>query len=525
MAQERLCMRRIKEVLRLRHELNMPQRKIAAACGIGKTTVQEYINRARSAGLVWPLPEGLGEEELEKKLFPEEDVKKESRPPMPLQYLYEEKKIPNVTMSLLWEEYKQNNPAGYQRSWFCEQYRRYIKTLDCTMHQEYKAGEKGFVDFGDGKDIINPETGEITKTEIFVHVLGASKKTYVEAVVSENMESWIRCNVNALEYFGCCPRTIVPDNLKAAVTKANKYEPVINDTTLEFSGHYHTTILPARVREPRDKPLVENGVGIGKRFILARLRHKIFHSIGELNAAIRPILDDLNSRTMKKYGKSRNELFETLDKPYCLPLPEKPYEYAEWSKARVNIDSHIAYKKHFYSVPYEHVHKLMDIRATGQIIEVCLKSERICSHRRGFKQGGYTTVTAHMPRAHREYAEWTPERMLSWIETIGPDARKFAEILFQIKKCPEQAYKSCMGVINLKKHFPPERINLACRRAIKYNIFSYSGVKEILSNNLDMKQEDDQHYSHAPKNHANIRGPEYFNGLLFEQNKPMEDPK
>lgn len=524
MAQERLCMRKIKEVLRLRHELNKSQREIAIACGIGKTTVQEYISRAKAAGYAWPLPEGLSEDELESKLFPEKRGEKESREPMPFQYLYEEKKLPNVTMSLLWEEYKQGNPDGYQRSWFCEQYRRYKKTLDCTMHQEYKAGEKGFVDFGDGIDIINPETGEFVPTEIFVHVLGASKKTYAEAVLSENMESWIKCNVSAIEYFGCCPRAIVPDNLKSAVTKANKYEPKINDTTIEFAKHYGTTILPARVKEPRDKPLAENGVGLGKRFILARLRHRIFHSLGELNTAIRPIVDDLNSRVMRKYGKSRNELFETTDKLHCLSLPEKPYEYAEWSKARVNIDSHIAFKKHFYSVPHVHVHALMDIRATAQIIEVYLKGERVCSHRRGFKQGGYTTITAHMPRAHREYAEWTPERMLSWIETIGPDAKKFAEMLFQIKNHPEQAYKSCMGVINLKKHFPPDRINSACKRAIEYKIFSYSGVKEILSNNLDKKQED-QHYSHAPKNHANIRGPQYFAESLFEQNKPMEDTK
>ncbi len=443
---------------------------------------------------------------------------------MPLQYLYEEKKLPNVTMSLLWEEYKQSNPEGYQRSWFCEQYRRYVKTLDCVMHQEYKAGDKGFVDFGDGSGIIDPETGEIIPTEIFVHVLGASKKTYAEAVLNENKESWIRCNVNALSYFGCCPKAIVPDNLKVAVTKANRYEPIINDTTTEFAKHYRTTILPARVGEHRDKPLVENGVGLAKRFILARLRHRIFHSIGDLNAAIRPITDDLNARVMRKYGKSRNELFEELDKPHCLPLPEKPYEYAEMAKARVNIDSHIAYKKHFYSVPHEHVHALMDIRATAQIVEVYLKGERICSHRRSYKVGGYTTVTSHMPLAHQKYAEWTPERMLSWIGTIGPDAKRFAEILFEIRKHPEQAYKSCMGVISLKKHFPVDRINSACRRAIEYKIFSCSGVKEILTNGLDKKQEE-QHFSRAPKNHANIRGPEFFEELLFEQNKPMEETK
>lgn len=524
MAQERLCMRRIKEVLRLRFELKLSQRQVAVACGIGKTTVQEYISRAKAAGLEWPLPEGLNEETLEKRLFPEVTVKKESKQPIPLQYLHEEKKLPNVTMSLLWEEYKQGNPDGYQRSWFCEQIRRYEKKLSPVMHQEYKAGDKGFVDFGDGAYIIDPLTGEMSQTEIFVHVLGASKKTYAEAVLSENIESWVRCNVNALNYFGCCPRAIVPDNLKVAVTKANRYEPVINDTTMEFAKYYRTVILPARVKEPRDKPLAENGVGIGKRFILARLRRRIFHSLGELNAAIRPIVDDLNSRVMKKYGKSRNQLFEELDKPHCIPLPEKPYEYADFAKARVNIDYHVAYRKHFYSVPHNHVHELMDIRATAQIVEIYSKGNRICSHKRGHKQGGYTTIDAHMPSAHRAYAEWTPERMLSWMETVGPEARRFAEILFEIKKHPEQAYKSCMGVISLKKYFPQERINSACRRAVEYKIFSSSGVKEILSNGLDKKQEE-QHRSHAPKNHANIRGPEYFNGLLFDQNKPMEETK
>lgn len=517
MAQGRLCVRKIKEVLRLKYTLQKSQREISQISGIGKTTVYEYIKRAKAAGLNWPLPEDLTEDELGKRLFPEEAGNSRKKAAIPFRYIWEELKRPHVTKSLLWEEYKRDNPEGYAYSFFSERVREYCGTVNYSMRQEHKAGEKAFVDFGAGMDLVNGKTGELVPTEIFVFVWGASKSIYAEAVFSEDMATWIKINVHALEYFGCCPKAIVPDNLKAAVTKACRYEPGINPTFEEFSDHYGTAILPARSAKPKDKPLAENGVKLAKRWILARLRDRVFYSLAELNAAIRDVLVDLNSRKMKKIGKSRNELFLSLDKPNALPLPERPYEYAEWKKARVNINYHIAFEKHEYSVPYTYIHKEVDLKATANVLEVYFKGQRVCSHTRSYTQHSYTTRKEHMPPAHQQYREWTPERILQWADKDGPEVKLLVERIIASRRYPEQAYKSCLGIIRLDKHYSAERLNLACHRAIQYNIYSYAGVKNILQNKLDMAPES-QLVSKAPLQHENIRGPQYFAADLFTQN-------
>lgn len=515
MAQRRLSVRKIKEVLRLKYMLNKSQREIKRICGIGKTTVQEYLRRANAAGLKWPLPEDMTEDELEKKLFPKESGHSGGKAPIPYQYIYEELRRPNVTLSVLWEEYKRNNPDGYQYSWFSEQVSKYRRSVNYSMRQEHNAGEKSFVDFGSGIDIVDRANGKLISTKIFVFVWGASKKIYAEAVLNEDIASWIKANVNALEYFGCCPKAIVPDNLKSAVTKACRYEPEINRTFEEFANHYQTVILPARSGKPKDKSLAENGVKLGKRWILSRLRNQVFFSLTELNASIRSILADLNSREMKKIGKSRDELFLTLDKPNSLSLPDKPYEYAEWKKAKVNINYHISFEKHEYSVPYTYIHKEVEIKATGQLIGVYFKGQRICSHRRSYTEHSYTTVKEHMPPSHQKYLEWTPGRILEWARKYGPAVKILVERIIDSRRFPEQAYKSCLGIIRLEKHYTAQRLNAACERAINYQVLSYSGVKNILRNGLEGSKEP-QLVSKTPIYHENIRGSEYFN-LQVEQ--------
>jgi len=517
MAQRRVCVRKIKEVLRLKYALHKPQREISRISGIGKTTVHEYIRRAKAAGLSWPLPEELTEDSLGKMLFPGESGPSGEKATIPFLHIWEELRRPHVTKALLWEEYKRDNANGYQYSFFSKRVSEYLGTVNYSMRQEHKAGEKAFVDFGTGLDLVNGKNGELIPTRIFVFVWGASKSIYAEAVLNEDMASWIKINVHALEYFGCCPKAIVPDNLKAAVTKACRYEPGINPTFEEFSDHYGTAILPARSAKPKDKSLAENGVKLAKRWILARLRDRAFFNLAELNAAIREVLSDLNSRTMKKIGKSRNELFLALDKPHALPLPEQPYEYAEWKKARVNINYHIAFEKHEYSVPYTYIHKEVDLKATANVLEVYFKGQRVCAHIRNRTEHSYTTLREHMPPAHQKYLEWTPERILQWADKYGPEVKLLVERIMDSRRFPEQAYKSCLGIIRLANHFSPERLNLACHRALQYNIYSYAGVKNILQNKLDTAPES-QLVSKTPLQHENIRGPEYFVEDLFTQN-------
>jgi len=525
MAQERISMRKIKEVLRLKYELCKSQRDIKRICGIGKTTVQEYLDRAKSAGLTWPLPPELTEENLEKRLFPTETVRQGSKPPVEFKYLYEELKRPNVTLALLWEEYKQNNPDGYQKSRFSELYRKYAKTLNYSMRQEHKAGEKVFVDFGAVEEpkVLDITTGEYQTVHFFAAVWGASQYTYAEASLSQDVPSWIKLNTNAIKYFGCVPKAIVPDNLKSAVTKACRYEPVINNTFIEFSEHYGLTILPARPYKPKDKALVENGVKLIKRWILARLRNRMFNSVSELNTAIRELLELFNAKIMKRYGKSRKELFETLDKPAAMPVPDIHYEYAQWKAVRVGINYHVSFEKHDYSVPHEHIHKELEIRATSSMIEIYLKGERVCSHARNWKANACTTIKEHMPVPHQKYIEWPPERIISWAEKYGSSVKELVEKILDSTRFPEQAYKRCLGIIRLPNHYPQERVNAACAIALKIKSFSYRSVVDILKNSMDKKPDlVEQKISRPPIIHSNIRGKQYFNDCLFPNN-PSED--
>lgn len=509
MAKGRISMRKIKEVLRLGYERGLSMRQVASCCNLGRTTTQEYFRRFRAAGLSWPLPEELTDELLEKKLFPEEAVNESAREPLNYPYLIQELARPNVTMALLWEEYKQTHPDGYQYSQFCNLIRSYRKTLNYSMRQEHKAGEKVFVDFGEGLKLIDPKTGRVIPTKLFVAAWGASTFTFATASLGEDLASWIEVNVDALEHFGCCPKAIVPDNLKAAVSKACRYEPDLNPTYAEFARHYGIVIFPARPHRPKDKPKVENAVRLAKRWILAKLRNRIFFSLAELNEAIFELLEILNNRLMKRLKKSRRELFEALDKPNALPLPEKRYEFAEWKKVTVSVDYHVCYDDHYYSVPFTLLHQPLEIRATGQVIEVIRKGQRICSHQRSYRQHQYTTKVEHMPKSHQQYLEWTPDRIRSWAGKYGPAAKELVEKIMQSRKFPEQAYRSCLGIIRLGNRYAPERLDQACRRALVYRVESYQGVKNILTRGLD-KQSGEEQPRAAPIRHENIRGAEYY---------------
>lgn len=517
MAKPRLSMRKVKEVLRLKYDCHLKDRQIARSCGIARSTVADYVARAAAAGITWPVPDNLTDSALDSMLFASSVLPAASTRPLPdFETIYNELrdyKNLNLTLTQLWTEYKEDYPLlGYQYTQFCQHYRLWLKKLDYCMRQDHKPGEKLFVDYAKGLSIIDQKTGEIIPTDIFIAVWGASNYTFVEASLSQDVPSWLSSHVRALNYFGCSPAVLVPDCLKSGVTKACIYEPDINPSYMDFAQHYGIAVVPARPRHPRDKAKVETGALIAKRWILAVLRHKTFTSINELNAAISELLERLNNRPLRKLKKSRAELFESLDRPRAHQLPPSPYEYAQWKKVTVNIDYHIEVDAHYYSVPFALIRQKLDARITTSTVELFLKSERIAAHPRSRTPHAHTTLKEHMPPDHQKYLEWSPSRIISWAAQTGPATAKLVESIIASRTFPEQAYRSCLGILRLGKQYGTTRLEAAAIRALQFNTCSFKSVRSILARNLDRVKDQQPDQQQLPlSNHSNIRGRTYFN--------------
>jgi transposase len=506
-----LSMKKIEEVLRLKYENGLSHREIARSCSISASTVSEYVTHAKAAGLSWPLPEGLTPEQLEARLFPKKVSAGRKVPQPDWRKVNKELKRKGVTLSLLWLEYRQDHPAGYSYSQFCQHYRQWKRPLNPIMRHNHKAGEKLFVDYaGQTVEVVDPETGEIREAQIFVATLGASNYTYAEAQWAQSLPNWIGGHVRAFEFLGGVPEVVVPDNLKAGVTSPNLYEPDLNPTYREFARHYGVAVVPARVRKPRDKAKVEAGVQNVERWILARLRDRRFFGLAELNQAIATLLDELNRREMKHLGQSRLELFEELDKPALAPLPVQPYEFAFWKSARVHIDYHVAFEKHHYSVPHTLIGKEVDIRATEKVVEIFYQRRRVASHPRSKAKGRFSTHSVHMPPEHQFYSQWSPKRFLRWAREIGEQTAELISRALDSRRHPEQAYRTCLGILGLAKRYSPERLEAASLRANAAGIRSYKGVNNILKNKLDQLHLEPTSDTPLPP-HDNIRGPNYYN--------------
>jgi transposase len=509
MPRERLSMRKIREILRL-HSQGATGRQIARCLEIGPATVVDYLRRARLAGIAWPLAEDCDDAALEKRLFvPREEERGRSLPDFG--WIHTELRKKHVTLALLWEEYKAHEPEGYQISQFCNLYRRWARSLEVTLRQEHKGGEKLFVDFsGDGIPWIDPRTGEVREAALFVAALGASNRTYAEAFENQQLSAWILGHVHALDYFQGVPRIIVPDQPRTSVAQPCRYDPKLNPTYQELSKHYSTCIIPARPRKPRDKAKVEVAVQIAQRWIVAALRNRSFYSIDEVNRAVRELLEKLNRRPMRKLGRSRNELFEELDKPHLLPLPGKPFELAEWKySVRVNIDYHIEFEHNYYSVPYQLVHEALDVRATKQVVEIYRQTKRVASHLRCYGKSQHSTSTEHMPRSHQAHAEWTPSRIIHWAGEVGPATKALSERILEERPHPEQGYRACLGILRLEKKYTRERLEKAARRALSCRCHSYKSVASILQKNLDAQPLPEFTQGALPL-HENLRGSSYF---------------
>jgi len=516
-------MRKLKDVLRLRFELGLSQRQIARSCSVGLGTVHDYLQRAEAAGVKWPLPEGWDEQKLESALsaaspasVPPLTAKEEGgKAALPdFAKMHEQRqKHRHLTLQLLWEEYKQANPEGLGYSWFCELYQQWRGKLDVVLRQEYHAGEKLFVDWaGETIPIHDREGGETRKGHLFVAVLGASSYTYAEVTADEQMDHWLGAHMRAFEFFGGVPKLIVPDNAKTGVNKACRYDPDLNPTYQEMALHYGVGVVPARPYKPRDKAKVESGVLLIERWIIAALRHHRFFSVGDANQAVRELLDRVNQKPFRKRPGSRASLFAELDKPALRALPAERFDMSQWTRAKVNIDYHVAFDTNFYSVPYNLVHEVVEIRSTPTTVEILHKGQRVASHLRGRGHGKAITVHEHRPKSHQAHLEWTPSRMLDWAKRIGPQTAQLFDRILADKPHPEMGYRGCLGLIRLAEKHSPQRMEAAAQRALATGACSYQSVKSILQHSLDaLPVEKPTPPATPPARHDFIRGAEYFN--------------
>jgi transposase len=502
-------MRKIREVLRLRLSHQLPQRGIGQSLRLSQGAVSDYLRRARRAGLGWRLPEDLDDMRLEALLFPPPpDMPLDQRPVPDWSAVHREMRRPNVTLALLWEEYRTGAADGFGYSWFCDLYRAWVGRLKPTLRQVHTAGEKLFVDFaGHTMEVVDGASGEIRRAEIFVAVLGASSFIYAEATWSQMLPDWIAAHVNALAVLGGVPRQIVSDNLKSGITKACFYEPTVNRTYADMATHYRTAIIPARPYKPRDKAKVEVGVQVVQRWILARLRNRRFFSLADLNGAIRELTADINDRPMRGWDTTRRGLFDQFDRPALLPLPPTAYEYADWKRCRVSLDYHIEIAKHFYSVPFHLLRQEVEARVTAKTVEIFYRGKLVAAHLRSLRAHRPTTVADHMPSSHRRYRDWTHERILREAATIGDDTAALVEVILRSRPHPEQGFRSCIGILGLTKRHGAERVDAACARALSLGTRSYGSVSAILKNAQDKKAAPSEPPSLF---HENIRGPGYY---------------
>ena len=508
---KRLPMRKIAEVLRL-HAAGMSLRGIANSVGVGRTTVAEYLQRADEAGMTWPLPEGLDDAAVEDKLFPA-SPDAEGRPVPDWREVHRQiKSRRHVTLRLLWLEWRETHPDGWAYSQYCWHYRQWLGAKDVVMRLSYAAGEKMFVDFsGDKARYFDPDTGEAIDAEVFVSVLGCSGMLYVEATRSQDLSSWVGAHINAFEAYGGVCSVTVPDNLKSGVTKACYYDPELNPTYAELAEHYSTVVLPTRTYRPRDKAAVEAGVLTVERWVLAPLRNRKFFSLAELNDAIKAQVAMVNARSFRGEATSRADLFNELERSALGALAASRYEFATWKKVTVNIDYHVEFDRHYYSVPYQLTRQRLDLRATTGTVEVLRSGRRVASHAREYGRRRYITEVDHMPASHRAQAEWTPSRLVDWGRSVSAETGDFVEQLLAARPHPEHAYRACQGLRSLARRYGEDRLGAACARALAVKAISYSSVKSILAEGLDRLALPESEVAPPPvPDHENLRGADYY---------------
>lgn len=505
---------KIRQLLRL-HAQGKSKSQIALQTGISRNTLKKYLKEFEDCGMSFEELTSLNDKDLE-ELFT-----KQEQPPSERQQLLfamfpdmdKELRRKGVTRQTLWEEYKRKHPDGIGRSQFNFYFAQWKNQTTPTMRIEHKAGDKMYVDFaGEHLGMIDPETGEIQYVEVFLAVLGASQLTYIQAVPTQQKEDFIAACEEAMHFFGGVPGAIVPDNLKSAVTRSSKYEPVLNEVFASFAEHYGTTVLPARAYRPRDKALVENAVRISYSRVFAKIRHLDFYSLKDLNDAVLSALEEHNNALLSGRNYSRRQQFEEIERAALQPLPAARYEMKKQLFATVMKNGHVALgpDKHYYSVPYRFIGRKVKLLYTRKTVEIYFNYQRIALHARTKSAYQYTTDKEHLASTHRFVSDWTPERFITWAEAIHEDVKCYILKVLDRKQHPEQAYKSCVGILGFAKKVGNERLTKACQRALGYGIYNYKTIQNILEKNLDGDTHPDTPQEPLMPEHDNIRGGDYY---------------
>jgi transposase len=499
-------MRKIKEVLRLKLDARLSHEQIAAALDLSKGVVTKYVGLAAAAGLDWAAVQSLDDVALERRLLASPEKPRHHVQP-DFGRIHHELRRKGVTLMLLWEEYRaeyaERQTYGYSQ--FCENYRQFAKRLKRSMRQIHRAGEKLFIDFA-GPTLALSDGG---RAHIYVAAMGASSYTFACATERETMTDWLDSTARALAFYGGVPTLIVPDNPRALIAEANRYEPRANDTVLDFARHYGTSFLPARPYHPQDKAKAESAVQVVERWIIARLRHQSFASVHEVDRAIAPLLQRLNARPFQKLPGSRASAFAELDAPALSPLPAQRYELATFKTVKAHIDYHVEIDQHRYSVPHALVGQSLEARVTRTTVELLHRGQRVACHARSSRAGGFSTVNEHMPAAHRAHREWSPQRLIDWGQRIGPATAEVVTRLLAEHKHPEHGYRACLGLLSLAKRYGQPRLEAACMLALQLGAFKYRHVRDILANNRDRNAPAPTRDWVSPA-HTHVRGPGYY---------------
>ncbi len=518
----RITLKKIREILRLKFEIGLHHRAIGRMVNASPGSISIYSSSFQQQGIKWPQIKNMSDDEINNILYKKRSTQAKPAFIKPdFERIHQELQLKTVTLQLLWEEYSAiYKEKAYGRAQFCKMYKKWSNKLKATMRQIHKAGDKLFIDYaGSTVPIVDGHSGEIKEAQIFVAVMGASDYIFAEATWTQTMPDWVSSHVRAFSYFKGVPALCVPDNLKSAIAKACRYEPEANNTYLEMLKHYGTAVLPARPRKPKDKPKAEQGVQLVGRWILAKLRHQQFFTLFELNQAITKLLIEANSKNFQKLPGSRLSQFEAIDKPALKPLPATPYVYAKFKRVHLAFDYHIEADGHYYSAPYQLIKEPIEVRITENVIEIFNKNTHVASHIRSYRRGAHTTIPEHMPTKHRKHMEWTPNRLLDWACSIGQKTLHLTKHLIEVKAHPEQAYRACLGLLNLARRYGKERLEAACNRAIHYHTLTRRSVAEILKGGLDKQPLPETTPSESKSNnhHENIRGSAYFTKIKLKE--------
>ena len=500
-----------REILRLR-SLGLNNSQIAQSAAISRPTVIVAVQRATVLGLDWHAAESLSDKELAAKLFPEGSAKPGYKMPDYEQVHRELARPGVVTQELLWMEYSEKcrvtGEIPYQLTQFKTHYRSYAAQTKATMHIQRKPGELMEVDWaGQMAHLVDPDTGEVIDAYVFVAALPYSGYAYAEAFMNREQEAWTTAHINAFNYYGGVARILVPDNLKTGVIKHTHAELQLNRSYQELAEHYGTAIIPTRVYTPKDKATVEGTVGNVSTFIIAAIRNQTFFSLRELNDVIREKLRAFNHKPFQRKEGSRATWFAE-ERTFLIPLPRNTYEMAIWKKATVAFNYHVNVDEHYYSVPFDYIKRVVDVRLTKNIVEVFFENTRLCSHTRLYGRDLYSTMEEHMPPNHQQYTQWNGDRFRKWAKKIGPNTAAVVESILTGYKVEQQGYRACMALLKLSDKHTPERLESACAKALHYTPRpSYKSIQTILKSGIDKA---DEPKSAAPSGFGFTRGAGYY---------------